>query len=214
MPEIVSTTVYRLEELSDAARESARDWYRQGAPHDDWHEFVFEDFEAICAIVGVDLGTYAIRLYGGGSRQAPRIWFSGFFSQGDGACFEGNYRYARGASARIRGHAPQDTELHRITDALTAIQRGNFYQLEASIRHCGRYYHEYSMTIDVERSAPTDQPLLGDAEEIVTEALRDLARWLYRQLEAEYDYQTADAQVDAAIVANEYSFTQDGARFP
>lgn len=47
----------------------------------------------------------------------------------------------------------------------------------------------------------------------VIEALRDLARWLYRQLEREYDYLTSDEAVDEAILANEYSFTVDGTRF-
>jgi hypothetical protein len=52
-----------------------------------------------------------------------------------------------------------------------------------------------------------------DAEDTVTEALRDLARWLYRQLEREYEYQTSDAVTDEAILANEYTFTGDGRRF-
>ena len=55
--------------------------------------------------------------------------------------------------------------------------------------------------------------MTADAEETVMEALRDLARWLYRQLEREYDYLTSDEAVDEAIVANEYSFTVDGKRF-
>jgi hypothetical protein len=38
--------------------------------------------------------------------------------------------------------------------------------------------------MDVTRDSPTWQPPTEDAEEIVIEALRDLARWLYRQLEA------------------------------
>jgi len=70
------------------------------------------------------------------------------------------------------------------------------------------------MTIDVERSGPVESAMTDGAEEVVVEALRDLARWLYRQLEAEYAYQTADEQVDAAIIANDYSFTDDGVRFP
>ena len=45
------------------------------------------------------------------------------------------------------------------------------------------------------------------------EALRDLARWLYRQLEQEYEFQTSDAVVDEAVVANEYTFTETGHRF-
>jgi hypothetical protein len=214
MPELVSTTVYRLNELSASAKDAARNWYRQVAPGDDWHEFVYDDFTRICDLIGVDLGSYPVRLYGGGSRQAPRIWFSGFASQGDGACFEGRYRYARSSSKMIRAHAPRDAELHRIADTLATVQRSNFYQLEARVEHRGRYYHEYSMTIDVERSAPVESAIAGGADEVVTEALRDLARWLYRQLEAEYAYQTADEQVDAAILANDYSFTDDGLRFP
>src|SRR3546814_2772659 len=53
---------------------------------------------------------------------------SDLWNQGDGACFEGNYSYARGASAAIRRYAPKDVELQRIADALGAIQRRNFYQ--------------------------------------------------------------------------------------
>ena len=45
------------------------------------------------------------------------------------------------------------------------------------------------------------------------EALRDLARWLYRQLEREYDYLTSDESVDDAIRANNYTFTETGRRF-
>lgn len=30
MPEIIETTVYRLGELSDAAKDKARAWYREG----------------------------------------------------------------------------------------------------------------------------------------------------------------------------------------
>ena len=214
MPEIIATTVYQLDELSAPAKEAARDWYRHGAPSDDWYDTVYDDFERICTILGVELATHPVRLYGGGTRQEPSIWFSGFSSQGDGACFEGTYRYAKDSTAALRTYAPQDTELHRIADALAAIQRPNFYQLDATIQHQGRYYHEYAMTISVERSTETGQDIAGGAEDAVTEALRDLARWLYRQLEREYSYQTSDEVVDETILANEYSFTAAGKRFP
>ena len=69
------------------------------------------------------------------------------------------------------------------------------------------------MAISVERNSPTDQEMTADAEDAVIEALRDLARWLYRQLELEYEYQTSDDQVDEAIRANEYTFTEAGRRF-
>lgn len=213
MSEIIETTVYRLDELSDAAKVKARDWYREGAVDHDWYEFVYEDFQRICAILGVALKTIPVRLYGGGTRQKSCIWFSGFWSQGDGACFEGQYRYAAGAVRKIRDHAPKDTELHRIAAALQAVQRRNFFQLHAGIVHRDRYYHEYCMAIAVERDSPSYQEMTAGAAETVIEALRDLARWLYRQLEREYDYQTSDAVVDEAILANGYTFTANGRRF-
>jgi hypothetical protein len=213
MPEIIETTVYRLDELSDAAKDKARAWYRQAGFDHDWFEFVYGDFERICTILGIDLKTVPVRLYGGGTRQKICVWFSGFWNQGDGACFEGSYRHAKGAPRKIRDHAPKEGELHRVADALQAVQRRNFYQLHAAVIHRDRYYHEYCMAISVERDSPAYQDMTVEAEEAVIEALRDLARWLYRQLEREYEHLTSDEAVDEAIIANEYTFTEAGNRF-
>lgn len=69
------------------------------------------------------------------------------------------------------------------------------------------------MTVSVERDSPTYQDMTADAEDAVAEALRDLARWLYRQLKREYECLTSDEAVDEAITANEYTFTATGRRF-
>lgn len=213
MPEIICTTVYQFPELSDAAKEKARSWYRDLGTHDDWWDAVYEDFERICGILGIRLKTTSVRLMGGSARQKPCIWFSGFWSQGDGAAFEGYLSHAKGAKRLIRDYAPQDTTLHDIADRLHAIQRRNFYQLSAEVSHRGRYYHEFTMSVDVTRDSSTWQPPTEDAEEAVTEAIRDLARWLYRQLEAEHDHQTSDEVTEDGIIANEYTFTGAGRRF-
>ena len=213
MPSIIQTTVYRLGELGERAKDAARAWYREGAFDHDWHDAVYADFEQICAFLGITLATRSVRLTGGGSRQKPCIWFSGFWSQGDGACFEGYLSHAKGATASIRDYAPQDTTLHGIADRLQAIQRRNFYQLAAEASHRGRYYHEFTMSVDVTRDSQTGQPPTDDAEEVVTEIFRDLARWLYRQLQAEYDHLTSDEAIEEGIVINEYTFTEAGRRF-
>ena len=67
--------------------------------------------------------------------------------------------------------------------------------------------------MDVTRDSPTWQPPTEDAEEILTEALRDMARWLYRQLQAEYDHLTSKEAIEEGIIANEYTFTEGGLRF-
>ena len=67
MPELIKTTIYRFDELAEAAKDKARGWYREGTMSEDWHEFFYEDFETIAAMLGVQLNTHAVRLYGGGS---------------------------------------------------------------------------------------------------------------------------------------------------
>ena len=213
MPRIVETTVFTIDELSDAAKENARIWYRDQGLHDEWYDFVYEDFETICEIIGVTLTTTPVRLYGGRTREKSRIYHSGFSSQGDGASYEGRWSHVRGSRKAIREHAPKDEELHRIADVLQETAKRNFYQLNATIRHRGRHCHEYCMAIEVERDSLTWQPMTDGAEDTVTETLRDLARWLYRQLEREYEHQTSDAAIDEALAVNEWAFTADGKRF-
>ena len=213
MPRVIEITVYTIDELSDAAKETARAWYRETCLEHEWYDAVFEDFGTICEILGVTLRTSPVRLMGGGTRAKPHLWFRGFSSQGDGASFEGQYCHAKGAARAIRAHAPKDEELHRIADELQAVQKRNFFQLHCTIRTRGNYCHEYSMAIEVERDSPTWQPMAAGAEDAVIEALRDLARWFYRQLEREYDYLTSDTAVDESIAINGYTFTAEGRRF-
>lgn len=213
MPRTIETIVYELKELPEAAKEQARAWYRECCLNYDWYDFVFEDFETICRILGVTLRTSPLKLMGGKTREEARIFFSGFCSQGDGASFEGSFRHARGAARAIRAHAPKDAALHEIADTLQAVQRRNFYQLHATIRSRGRECHEYAMAIEVERVSPTWQPMTDDAEDTVIEALRDLARWLYRQLEREYEYLSSDEAADEVIAGNGWTFTAAGLRF-
>ena len=138
MSQIIETTVYHLDELPDGAKDKARAWYREHIIDDDWVEFVYDDFETICTILGIRLKTRSVPLMNGGTRSKPCVFFRGFWSQGDGACFEAVYSYEKNARRRLIEHAPEDTTLHAIADALQSIQRRNFYHLRADIRHRGR----------------------------------------------------------------------------
>ncbi|GAN91698.1 chromosome partitioning nuclease protein ParB [Gluconobacter frateurii M-2] len=55
--------------------------------------------------------------------------------------------------------------------------------------------------------------VVREAGSAILAVLRDLARWLYRSLEKEWDYQSSDDAVEDAIRANEYTFTAGGDRF-
>ncbi|HBC7569191.1 TPA: antitoxin of toxin-antitoxin stability system, partial [Escherichia coli] len=123
MSRIITTTVYTLHELSSTAQEKARDWYRQHHADSNWYENVYEDFREVCGIFGIDLRQRVFRLSNGRFMEEPCIWFSGFCSQGDGACFEGRWHWQPATVRRIRKYAPQGHELHRIADALQAVQK-------------------------------------------------------------------------------------------
>lgn len=211
--ETVKHTYYQFDELSDAAKEKAREWWRSCEAQDFDTEFVLDDAVQCAAILGITIDKKPTRRMDGtaGAGQ-PAIYWSGFSSQGDGACFEGSYEYAKGAAKAIRKHAPQDTELHRIADELQAIQRRRFYKATATMQHRGHYYHSGCMVVDVDLQDSGDSAHLVDAEERVTQTMRDFADWIYRQLEREYEYRMSDECVDESIRINEYEFTENGER--
>ena len=65
----------------------------------------------------------------------------------------------------------------------------------------------------MERDSPTCQQPTDDAEDAVTEAMRNLARWLYHQLRSEYEHLTSDEAIDETLAANESTFTAAGEYF-
>ena len=188
---------YSFDELNEQAKEKAREWFRAGNLDYDWYEFVFEDAKRVGALIGIGI---------------DGIRFSGFWSQGDGASFAGSYEYKPGSVAAIRREAPQDTELHAITAALAKVQRRYFYQLGATVQFShrfGNYCHEGCTRITVYDGRDIDTDL-SDAEEEISELLRDFMRWVYKRLESEYEWLMSDEQVDESIRANEYEFEENG----
>lgn len=204
-------TLYEYDELSDAAKARAREWLRELTGGDGDLDYTLEDAARVCALLGVELGTHAVPLHGGGTRHDPNIWYSGFWSQGDGACFEGLYRYAKGSVQAIREYAPQDTELHRIARELLSVQAKYRYQVVARLaRRDHHYAHEHTIGFEIETEA--GEAIQETDEQTIVEALRSLMRWIYKQLQEEYEYQTSDEQIEESIKANGYSFTEDGKR--
>ena len=206
--ETMTRTLYKFSELSPEAQRRALEKQARFEAEDFDPEFVYDDAATIADLFGLDLDTRYIPLMNGGTRPEPTIYYKGFYYQGDGACFEGRYKYKKGALKAVKEYAGQDKELHRIVKALQEIQRKNFYQLTARTTHSGYYYHSGCMSVDVERS--DDKEMTADAEDTVKECLRDFANWIYKQLENEYDYRTGEEACREAIEANDYEFTEKG----
>lgn len=211
MPTKKVVLLYKFDELSDKAKEKARDWFRKSvfSDNNDW-DYIFDDAEECAKRIGLQIRQTEVTLMSGKKRWDPVIYFSGFSSQGDGACFEGTYSYIEKAGEQIRDHAPEDKELHRIADRLDEIQKENKNLVTANMVHRGHYSHSNCMEIDVENADGED--LTEGTEKEVSQLMRDFADWIYQQLEKEHDYQMLDETVDENIRANEYTFLANGKR--
>ena len=202
---VIEKTLYKYEELSDTAKQQAREWYLEGGLSDDWWEYCYDDFARVAEILGIDLSQRAVPLMNGKCRYEPEIYFSGFYHQGSGSSFCGTYGYAKGAVAKIKEYAPQDEELHQIAQALQDVQRSHFYRLVADISSVRDYY----IRVEVYDSA-NQYRNIGDAEDDVRGLMNDFNDWMFKRLQDEYEYLTSDEAVAESLIANEYEFDEEG----
>jgi hypothetical protein len=190
-------TVYKFNELSDEAKDKAIEDYRQDGFGYEWWDYIFEDAKRMGSLMGITV---------------DKIYFSGFSSQGDGACFEGSYEYVKGSVKAIREETgDSDKDLAAIAKGLQAEQRRNFYGLSANVKQRGHYSHEFCTEIDVQDNRDNAPWQVSDeVEEAIKDLLRDFMRWIYRSLEREWHYMNSDAAITENIEANEYEFLENG----
>jgi hypothetical protein len=195
----IKINICKYEELSDKAKETARDWFRSFGHHDDWYESTYEDAITVGKLMGIEI---------------EDIRFSGFSSQGDGASFTGKLVKADDILKNVKEYAPLDTTLHEIAGGIEDIQQKYDGKVAATLsRRDYRYFHEYTVTIevdDIEGVEALEWSLLNDE---VCRLLRKFMKWTYRQLEDTYDGLNSDESVYENIIANEYEFYETGEKF-
>lgn len=235
MPTIIETIAYEYNELSDEAKETARDKVRESGvlTDNDWWDFTVDNFVSnITRLFDFEV-------------LREDVFFSGFYSKGDGASFEGLYTGLMGDNSKTylsrvnsAGFAGKYEErLQEIAETLdimgnevAAILRNDNVEdygisdIPVSLIN-SRYYHENTMSVDVfdciyiqfyddgdsdkdERETYSNVERI--IEEAVTDAARELARILYRSLSEEYDYILSDEHVEEFITINAYMFNEDG----
>ena len=204
-----TTIIYKFDELSDEAKQTAIESARyMDVEFFEWWDSSYESFAEAADLFGLDIRQTRKSLMDGTFSYDPTIFFSGFSSQGDGACFEGCYAYKKGALKAAKQAFPMDSELLRIVRDLQTLQQRNFYQLTATAKHRGCYSHSGCMDITVDRA--DGKAFSDDDEESLKQLLRDFADWIYSELEKEYDYLTSDEAVAESLRANDVEFTEDG----
>lgn len=209
-------TEFKFSELSDDAKEKARDAYRYGRdyPYDEWWDAVYEDAVRMGGMLGITITTRKRKTTRGHEYQETGISFSGFSSQGDGASFKGNYRFKEDAIEQITKEC-NDGELLRIASELTLLQVTRRLQghepVQAAISASGSYCHSGTMNIELDAwddDRSDDNEVYTEAEVTVTQLMKDFADWIYKRLEEENDYLMSDDVVDQAL--DDDLFDEDG----
>ena len=189
------TQAYTIHELSETAKENAhKQWLNNfeffGA------EYVIDEAKQIAALMGWEI---------------DKIFYSGFWSQGDGGCFEGTMRYAKGCYKNVCEYVPKDTELQRIAKEWQDVQKRAFYALRAKVKQSGHYMHSGCTSFDC-TDTRTQWGYLENAEieESIIQVGRDFMDWIYKQLESAYEYETSLEFFIEECEANNYEFDQSG----
>jgi hypothetical protein len=162
-----------------------------------WHEAEIEHHEEQLKIAGY---------------QNVKIHFSGFYSQGDGACFTGDINVV----AWIEKNAP--VKYARI---LKLIKAGFIDTYSAEIKHRGHYYHERSTDLFIDfriygNLGTSAVNVCGLLDVLVTDIETDIierGREIYKDLKADYEYLTSEEAIIETLQINDYEFNEDGSIF-
>jgi len=205
---------YRFEELDDKAKEKVFESYRTDEfyPGDWWHEAAVEDFVEDRTKEGWDLET-------------KDVHFSGFWSQGDGASFDGKVT------------CETWIKFHKLEAKFPTIMKvlHNTHPLTAKIytNHFGTYYcHSNTRYLEIEEDGQLDEHIYGwddeakeqaimekwneevmRLEEILEDNREELSQQLYSKLEKQYDYYMTDEAIEEDIMSNDNMFLANGTPF-
>ena len=194
----ISIQLFSFNELSVEAQKKAIEKHYDINVHHGWWEFLYDDFKEQATNEGFDI---------------DRIYFSGFWSQGDGAMFE----YS----------GLDDKLLHDFVDTLDLSPMrkqwilNNIY-VSGSGKQRGHYYHNKSCDHSIYWEINNGdlhwttnfyqwlESFCDDFEEFVINRYDDLCHSLYTSLENEYNYLTSEEAIKETIILNEYEFTSEG----
>lgn len=129
----------------------------------------------------------------------PKILYSGFCSQGDGACFT--------AQVDIQKYL----EAHELKTKFKKLW--DYKQGEITIKHYSCYYHSASTTVDGDGFMEGSYAVEDQASrlvEMVEKEREELGNKIYKELEEAYDNATSDEAVLEMIECNEFDFLKNG----
>jgi hypothetical protein len=194
---IIETKVYTFDELSDSAKEKARDWYRKANTSESYYlDEIYDSLKALFKAANITLKDWSLGPYNRGNQVT--------FDLGDASELTGRRALAwlennLFAGLRITAH-------EFAKNRKDYLKYGPDYRA-GKIKPCpltGICYDEDYL--DALRKSIKEGDTLRDA-------FRNLADVCGRLCEAECEYRDEDEQIDEDIRANEYTFTEEGELF-
>lgn len=197
----------QYKELSDTAKEHAFERHQEYAQSNDY--FWWESTEEYWVEKLEGLGIYT---------DTDKMHFSGFRSQGDGACFTGSINLRE----FLEAHPDLKQEHVNLYMAVVPFDtRGaacEYYDIELTRVGGSHYNHEKSVHLgswdlnilpELDNDEGEDYELyMMEAESDITEQCREYMKEIYRELEAEHDYQQS---IDCFLESVDYKdFDEQG----
>ena len=188
---IIKTEVYKFEELSDEVQEEVLDKHRMyNVEYDEWWDSVIEYWKEMLDVIGF---------------EDAEIFFSGFWSQGDGAVFEAEIDLDKVCSHLMYCDATTYSEARDLRAAALADQAGLIEEVFIHRRDT-RYSHENTATV----SWCADYGFIDCVMELIEDFRLSLCQEIYISLEKEYEYLTSDEVVKECIIETDMEFTKLG----
>lgn len=193
----VEIEVFSFDELSESAKDRAREWFRQGIEFDSTNVI-----ECMVIPAATMLGITIDR---------PRGQRTGYAVDWDtnpiGAAFVGSWRAADVKPGAIEKEWPRESVLHVIARDLEAVA-AEFPDAYANCdtgRGCFQRVEAYANDDSDDPATDADR-----AAQSIVDALQSFAHWIGSTIAAEMEYQFSDECVDELIEANGYEFTAAG----
>ena len=141
------------------------------------------------------------------------IFFSGFWSQGDGACFTGRwYSIYAIDHPRIRKEFEHDDEIIGWLDQLLAMlveaKLSDIEVPDVGLSRHSRYYHDQTITFDFTYNPFDNQEPDIRFEERLKDLAHSMMQRIYRDLEAEHTYLSSPEAIMDYI--DDYRFSEEG----
>jgi len=145
------TKVYSFGELSPKAQEHAMEKASEAAGEYFGEDLSceYDQFADAAKLLGWDIRTRRVKRMNGTTCKEPAIYYSGFWSQGDGACCEGIWRATDCRAKELKKEFPTDAELHRIADEFASIAAA-YPDASFSVEHRSYYYHSGCTKFDLD----------------------------------------------------------------